>query len=121
MFGVGYGAIVTVRGIVGVTGPVNDIAGMATNSVYAINIDDGLTVPHEPLINEDDWIKANVGLSANSGRQWLGCLSSLPPNKSFDCGTLDCGNVRQSSSPGTVHAKVELCSQNGWALGCRRA
>ncbi len=39
-----------------------DIAGMIANPFYAINIDDGLTMPHEPLISEDDWVKANVGL-----------------------------------------------------------
>ncbi len=34
----------------------------AANPFYAINIDEGLAVPHEPLISEDDWVKANIRL-----------------------------------------------------------
>jgi hypothetical protein len=44
-----------------------DITSMIANPFYAITIDDGLTMPHEPLISEDDWIKANVGLIAELG------------------------------------------------------
>lgn len=44
-----------------------DIASMIANPFYAIKIDDGLTMPHEPLISEDDWIKANVDLIAELG------------------------------------------------------
>ncbi len=44
-----------------------DIAGMIANPFYAINIDDGLAMPHEPLISEDDWIKANVRLIKELG------------------------------------------------------
>ena len=39
-----------------------DVAAMVANPFYAINIDEGLTLPHEPLISEDDWVRANVGL-----------------------------------------------------------
>ena len=39
-----------------------DIRGMIANSFYAITIDGGLTLPHEPMISEDDWIRANVNL-----------------------------------------------------------
>jgi hypothetical protein len=44
-----------------------DLASMVANPFYAINIDDGLTLPHEPLISEDDWIKANVSLIKELG------------------------------------------------------
>jgi len=30
--------------------------GMIANPFYAINIDEGPAVPHEPLISEDTWI-----------------------------------------------------------------
>ncbi len=40
----------------------SDITGMIANPFYAINIDEGLALPHEPMISEDDWIKANVNL-----------------------------------------------------------
>lgn len=39
-----------------------DITDMIANPFYAITIDEGLTMPHEPMISEDDWIKANVNL-----------------------------------------------------------
>jgi len=37
------------------------------NPFYAITIDDGLTLPHEPMISEDDWIEANVNLISELG------------------------------------------------------
>ena len=39
-----------------------DITGMIANPFYAITIHEGLTLPHEPMISEDDWIEANVNL-----------------------------------------------------------
>ncbi len=39
-----------------------DIAGMIANPLYAITIDETLTLPHEPMVSEEDWIKANVNL-----------------------------------------------------------
>jgi hypothetical protein len=44
-----------------------DIASMTANPFYAINIDEGLAMSHEPLISEDDWIKANVNLIKELG------------------------------------------------------
>ncbi len=44
-----------------------DVAAMVANPFYAINIDEGLALPHEPLISEDDWIRANVGLIEELG------------------------------------------------------
>ncbi len=44
-----------------------DIAGIVANPFYAINIDQGLALPHEPMISEDDWIKANVNLIRELG------------------------------------------------------
>jgi hypothetical protein len=42
---------------------------MIANPFYALNIDEGLTMPHEPLISEDDWIKANVNLIKELGSE----------------------------------------------------
>jgi hypothetical protein len=56
-----------------------DVTSMIANPFYAINIDEGLAVPHEPLISEDDWVKANVRLSGNSAPNRTSetcCLSS---------------------------------------------
>ena len=40
-----------------------DVASMvATNPFYAINIDEGLALPHEPLFSEDDWVKPKFPL-----------------------------------------------------------
>ncbi len=47
----------------------DDIAGMIANPFYAINIDDGLALPHEPLISEDDRAKANVSLINELGAE----------------------------------------------------
>jgi hypothetical protein len=44
-----------------------DVASMIANPFYAVNIDEGLAVPHEPLISEDDWIMANVRLIEELG------------------------------------------------------
>ncbi len=33
-----------------------DVASMVANLFYAINIDEGLALAHEPLISEDDWL-----------------------------------------------------------------
>jgi len=46
-----------------------DITGMIANPFYAINIDEGLAMPHEPLISEDDWITANVSLIEELGAE----------------------------------------------------
>ena len=46
-----------------------DITGMIANPFYAINIDEGLALPHEPLISEDDWITANVSLIEELGAE----------------------------------------------------
>jgi len=46
-----------------------DVAGMLANPFYAINIDEGLALSHEPLISEDDWVKANVGLIKELGQE----------------------------------------------------
>jgi hypothetical protein len=46
-----------------------DVASMIANPFYAINIDKGLAVPHEPLISEDDWVKANVRLIEDLGAE----------------------------------------------------
>ncbi len=39
-----------------------DTTDVIANPFYAITIDEGLTLSHEPMISEDDWIKANVNL-----------------------------------------------------------
>ncbi|HUY47816.1 MAG TPA: hypothetical protein VMV92_19145 [Streptosporangiaceae bacterium] len=44
-----------------------DVASMIANPFYAITIDEGLTLPHEPMISEDDWIKANADLIKELG------------------------------------------------------
>ena len=44
-----------------------DVASMVANPFYAINIDEGLALSHEPLISEDDWVRANVGLIEELG------------------------------------------------------
>ena len=44
-----------------------DVTSMIANPFYAINIDEGLAVPHEPLISEDDWVEANVRLIEELG------------------------------------------------------
>ncbi len=44
-----------------------DVAAMVANPFYAINFDEGLALPHEPLISEDDWVRANVGLIEELG------------------------------------------------------
>jgi hypothetical protein len=46
-----------------------DVTAMIANPFYAINIDEGLAVPHEPLISEDDWIMANVRLIGELGAE----------------------------------------------------
>jgi hypothetical protein len=46
-----------------------DVAGMVANPFYAINIDQGLAIPHEPMISEDEWIKSNVNLIKELGTE----------------------------------------------------
>jgi len=46
-----------------------DVTSMIANPFYAINIDEGLALPHEPLISEDDWIMANVRLIQELGAE----------------------------------------------------
>ena len=55
-----------------------DITSMIANPFYAINIDEGLTLPHQPMISEDDWIKANVKLINELGPEpYLRSLLSI--------------------------------------------
>jgi hypothetical protein len=44
-----------------------DITGMVANPFYAIEIDEALAIPHEPLISEDQWVEANVRLIEELG------------------------------------------------------
>src|SRR6266568_6245082 len=44
-----------------------DVVAIAANPFYAINIDEGLALPHEPMLSEDDWIRTNVKLVADLG------------------------------------------------------
>jgi hypothetical protein len=44
-----------------------DVAGMIVNPFYAIEIDENLTVPHEPIISEEEWVKANARLIEELG------------------------------------------------------
>jgi hypothetical protein len=37
-----------------------DVAAILSNPFYAIQIDPVLAEPHEPLVDEETWIKANV-------------------------------------------------------------
>ena len=54
-------------------------AAMVANPFYAINLDEGLALPHEPLISEDDWVRANVGLIEELGPEaYLRNLLSIP-------------------------------------------
>lgn len=46
-----------------------DVTSMIANPFCAINIDEGLAVPHEPLISEDDWVKANIRLIVELGAE----------------------------------------------------
>ena len=37
-----------------------DVAALLSNPFYAIQIDPMLAEPHEPLVDEETWIQANV-------------------------------------------------------------
>jgi hypothetical protein len=37
-----------------------DLAALLSNPFYAIQIDPMLAEPHEPIVDEETWIKANV-------------------------------------------------------------
>ena len=45
----------------------SDIARMLMNPFYAIDIDPSLTLPHEPLVSEEEWIAANLRMIADIG------------------------------------------------------
>lgn len=47
----------------------DNVTSMIANPFYAINIDERLAVPHEPLISEDDWVEANVRLVEELGAE----------------------------------------------------
>jgi hypothetical protein len=42
---------------------------MIANPFYAIEIDEGLAMPHGPMISEDEWVKANVQLINELGSE----------------------------------------------------
>ena len=65
-----------------------DVTSMIANPFYAITIDEGLAVPHEPLISEDNWVEANVRLIDELGAE---PLSSSPPIRQ--------GSSRSASRP----------------------
>jgi hypothetical protein len=46
-----------------------DVAGVMAHPFYAISIDEGLAVPHKPLISEDNWGKANARLIEELGAE----------------------------------------------------
>jgi hypothetical protein len=44
-----------------------DVPSMIANPFYAITIDEGLCLHHEPMISEDEWVKANAKLISELG------------------------------------------------------
>jgi hypothetical protein len=46
-----------------------DVTAMIANPFYAIEIDEDLAIPHEPMISEDGWVKANVQLINELGSE----------------------------------------------------
>jgi len=46
-----------------------DVTAMIDNPFYAIEIDEDLAIPHEPMISEDEWVKANVQLINELGSE----------------------------------------------------
>ena len=59
-----------------------DVGAMLGNPFYAINIDPALAEPHEPLIDEETWIQANVKQVEDLGPEayLLNLLSILKGN-----------------------------------------
>jgi hypothetical protein len=53
--------------LIATTGLLATFRSLIANPLYAITIDEGLALPHEPRISENDWIKANVGLIKDVG------------------------------------------------------
>lgn len=50
----------------------NDVKRMLANPYYAVVFDKALTEEHEPLIAEEDWVKANAKLIEEIGaEEWL--------------------------------------------------
>ena len=55
-----------------------DVTGIVGNPFYAITVDEMFTVPHEPMLSEDEWIAANVKLIKQLGPgAWLRNLLSI--------------------------------------------
>jgi hypothetical protein len=52
-----------------VVGDDLDVAAMLANPFYAIEIDPNLTVPHQPLVSEDQWVAANIQLIKELGAE----------------------------------------------------
>lgn len=49
-----------------------DIKKVLANPYYAIKIDEDLTIDHEPIISEENWVKANAKLIKEIGAEsWL--------------------------------------------------
>lgn len=44
-----------------------DISEMIANPFYAIEFDPALTIRHDPIISEDQWVAANVQLITELG------------------------------------------------------
>ena len=48
------------------------------NPIYAIQIDEQLCLPHEPMLDEDTWVAANVRMIDEIGAEaWLRNLLSV--------------------------------------------
>lgn len=50
----------------------NDLREMLANPYYAVVISKALSEEHEPLVSEEDWVKANAKLIEEIGsEEWL--------------------------------------------------
>lgn len=48
---------------------IEDIQKMIANPFYAITIHEGLCIPHEPMITEEQWIKCQINFIKEVGDQ----------------------------------------------------
>jgi hypothetical protein len=55
-----------------------DVVALMCNPTYAIELDEQLCVPHEPILDEDTWVAANVRAIEEIGAEaWLRNLLSV--------------------------------------------
>lgn len=91
----------------------SDIARMLMNPFYAIDIDQNLALPHEPLVSEEEWIAVNLRMISDIGPEsFLRTLLHI-----LKGGYLASDDADSAEDQDSLHALVDADAADEYVVG----